>query len=217
MKLNMDSPVIDFMNTTAQYVALNIVFIISCIPIITIGPAIAAMYQVLLREARGEHGYIIRKYLQHFKEMFVQGVFTFLLFMILLAVGLFSFIFWHGMASTISAVVNVLLIIMLVAVLSAMIYVFPLMARFKNSFGQTIKNAFYISLSNIKYTMAFLLIHVFVFGMIYLFPVVRIFMIFIGFSFVTYCCAYIFTRLFRQYETNETSEVIENDEVIETA
>ncbi len=200
MKFNINSPVMDFMNTTAQYVGLNILFLISCIPIITIGPALAAMYQVLLREARGEHGYIIKKYWQHFKEMFVQGLLTFLLFMVLLAVGLFSLIFWYGMSGNLAIIINIIILILMLSIISAMIYVFPLMARFQNSFGRTIKNAFFIALSNIKYTAGFLVIHLFVIGMVWLFSAARIFMFVIGFAFVTYCCAYIFTKLFRKYE-----------------
>ena len=52
MKLNLDSPVLDYVNTLLSYIVLNLLFILCCIPVITIGPAVAALYAVMLREAR---------------------------------------------------------------------------------------------------------------------------------------------------------------------
>ena len=81
-----------------------------------------------------------------------------------------------------------------------MIYVFPLMARFQNSSFGTVKNAFLFALSNPMYSFALLLIQLFLVSLLYLFPVMKVFMIVIGFSFTAYCNSLIFTRLFRPYE-----------------
>lgn len=72
MRLSLDNPVLDYMNTVVQFIALNLIYLICCLPVLTIGPATAALYQVTLREARREHGYLIRKFFQHMKEMFFQ-------------------------------------------------------------------------------------------------------------------------------------------------
>lgn len=69
MRIKPDSPIMDYLNTCVHFIALNIVFVICCLPILTIGPAITAPYQVTLREARGEHGYLLRYFFKSFKEM----------------------------------------------------------------------------------------------------------------------------------------------------
>ena len=40
MKINLDSPVIVFLTTVADFMILNILFILCCAPVITIGPAV---------------------------------------------------------------------------------------------------------------------------------------------------------------------------------
>lgn len=199
-KLNIDSPVFQFINETAYMIALNVVFVITCIPIITIGPAVAALYQVLMREARGEHGYLTKKYLQHFKEMLGQGIFTFLLYAVTLLVLSFSSVFWYSTDSAAATLGGTLLLILTCIVAASMIYVFPLMARFQNSFMRTIKNAFLISLSNMKYTALLVILHIVLIGLLYLFPVMGAIMLIVGFSVFFYLCAFIFTKLFKPYE-----------------
>ena len=54
MKINLDSPVIVFLTTVADFMMLNILFILCCAPVITIGPAVSALYTITMREAR--HG-----------------------------------------------------------------------------------------------------------------------------------------------------------------
>ena len=98
MRLSLDNPVLDYMNTVVQFIALNLVYLICCLPVLTIGPATAALYQVTLREARREHGYLIRKFFQHMKEMFFQGIFVFFLFAAVLFAAVYALFFWfaHG-------------------------------------------------------------------------------------------------------------------------
>ena len=52
MKFNINSPVFTFMGTFADYVLLNCIFLISCIPIITIGPAVTALVSVTMKDAK---------------------------------------------------------------------------------------------------------------------------------------------------------------------
>ena len=53
MKFNIDSPVFQFLGTLADFTLLNLVFLVSCIPVVTIGPAVCALFSVVLGEVRG--------------------------------------------------------------------------------------------------------------------------------------------------------------------
>ena len=204
MRLNLDNPVLDYMNTVVQFIALNLIYLICCLPVITIGPATAALYQVTLREARREHGYLVRKFFQHFKEMFFQGIFAFLVFAALLFTMVYVLAFWFTLGTSAGTVAFTFTLLLTVIIFCAMIYVFPLMARFQNSLFKTVKNAFLFALSNPAYSLALLLIQVFIISLLYLFPVMKVFMIAIGFSFTAYCNSLIFTRVFRPYENAPT-------------
>lgn len=209
MKLSFNSPLMDFLTTTAQFIALNIIFILCCLPIITIGPAVAALYQVILREIRGEHGYLVKKFFHHFKEMFVQSFFTSLLFLAVILILLYNIAFWNELKGILATVISVLLYILVLVSACIVIYVFPLMARFKAGFLQTIKNAFFIALTNPKATISLLVIHALTVGIIYIFPPSKIFMLLIGFSFVAYCNSYLLNKIFKLYEPKEEASSLE--------
>lgn len=68
MKTTLANPVLDFINTLCNFVVLNLVFLISCLPVITIGTALSSLYYVTLREARGEYGYLVRTYIKEFRK-----------------------------------------------------------------------------------------------------------------------------------------------------
>ena len=195
----------EYINTVVTFIALNLIFVVCCLPIITIGPAIAAMYQVTLREVRGEHSYIIKKFFQHFKEMFVQGIVTFLSFGVVSFALVYSLTFWNVLDGTLAIAATVLSYVFLAVILAGFLYVFPLMARFENTIKQTIKNAFLIALTNTKATLLLLLIQVFAVSLLYQFPVFRVILLLIGFSFLAYCNSYILTKVFKQYEPETES------------
>lgn len=74
MRFNMESPVFRFLETLTDFVLLNLIFLITCIPIVTTGAALSALFSVTMREAREEHGYIIRPYLKAFRENLISGI-----------------------------------------------------------------------------------------------------------------------------------------------
>lgn len=76
-KLN---PVIDFISTLCNFFALNLVFLITCIPIFTIGSALSSLYYVMAKETKGEYGYIVRPYIREFKRNLKNGTIAFTFF-----------------------------------------------------------------------------------------------------------------------------------------
>ena len=91
-----ENPVIAFLNKMADLILLNLIFLLCCIPVVTIGPAITALYAVSLRSVRYGDGYVIqtffRSFKQNFKQSFVAGMIG-LLFVCLLFIDLF---FWRN-------------------------------------------------------------------------------------------------------------------------
>ena len=190
----------DYVDTLLHFVLLNFVFLVSCIPIITIGPALASLYQVTMREARNEHGYLVRYYWKCFKEMLIQGMVTFLFLGAIIMAFLFSAAFWLRADYEFAVVALVLCYIGLLLATITFIYAFPLMARFSNTIWQTIKNAFLIGLSNGKFTFAMVVLHLFEISLVYLFAPVRVFMIVVGFAFFGYFNAILFGRFLVKFE-----------------
>ena len=79
---NYDSPFWSFMSRVADLVILNLLWLLFCIPVFTIGASTAAMYRVTLNMVRGEGGGVVRSFWASFKLNFKQGVLLFLILLI---------------------------------------------------------------------------------------------------------------------------------------
>ncbi len=200
MKTTLANPVLDFINTLCNFVVLNLVFLISCLPVVTIGTALSSLYYVTLREARGEYGYLVRTYIKEFRKNLKSGTAAFAVLFVIGAVILFNLAFWFNLGGIPAAVITGLMAVGAIVWLFTFTYTFPLIARFNNSTKQTLINAFCLMMSNVKATLALLLIYVMVlFLCVFLVPM-KLMMVLFGFAFIAYCQSFVFKKVFEPYE-----------------
>ena len=80
MKLfNYDSPFWSFMSRLADLIILNLLWIVFCIPVVTIGASTTAMYRVTLNMVRGEGSGVVRMFWDAFRLNLKQAVLIFLI------------------------------------------------------------------------------------------------------------------------------------------
>lgn len=207
MRFRYDSPLFEFLNTLASFIGLNVLFLITCLPVVTIGPALTALYTVTMQEARREHGYFFSTYLKAFRSSFGRSCVAFLLYLAAAAVLIFNVTFWAALG-TIPA--NLILLLMMFAVVITVIsflYTFPLLARFDGTLKQIIRNSFPIAMAHRKYTLALLAIQAATVAACLVIPQAKIFMVLLGFSFLAYCNSFLFVRVFRDYENDREEDV----------
>lgn len=93
MKLfNYDSPFWSFMSRLADLIILNLLWIVFCIPVVTIGASTTAMYRVTLNMVRGEGSGVVRMFWDAFRLNLKQAVLIFLI--LLIPVLLVVYEFW---------------------------------------------------------------------------------------------------------------------------
>lgn len=143
------------MNHLADLVMLNIIWLITCLPIVTIGAAKTALYRIMLRRARGESNYPVREYLEAFKEDFGKSTKIWLLLLISGGLLCFDLMYMGGSWSPLGILVGVLLCIWMI--LES--YLFPLTAQFENSLKNTWKNAAYMAVKHFPYTLAIVILN----------------------------------------------------------
>lgn len=203
MKYNPDNPFFQFMNTLAAFIGLNVVFLITCIPVVTIGPSLYALYKVAMQEARKEHGYIFSAYFRAFKESFFSSAGMFLIQLGLAFVFLFNVVFWGSLNTVIGNVFLFLITFLVVALVLSMIYSYPLAVRFENTIRQTLKNAFCIAVTTPGATIAMIALRAVCIAACVFIPQAKIFMVLLGFSFIAFCDSYLLIRVFEKYEVSE--------------
>ena len=70
---NMDNKFFVFMGKIADLCMLNLLCIICCIPIVTAGASLTALYYVTMKMVRNEEAYIFRSFFRSFKQNFKQA------------------------------------------------------------------------------------------------------------------------------------------------
>ena len=202
MKLNINSPFFQFMNTLAEYILLNFLWLICCIPIVTVGASTTALYYVTMQTAREEHSYIARSFFRSFKENFKQSTIIWLIMFLIGAILTFNVSFWFTMKSTIGNILGALISVALLLYIFTLFYVFPLLARFNNTVKQTMKNAMFISLQNLKQTLIITVVNILIVLVLYLLPISAVFFVLFGFAFFAYLNSFQFVKVFKCYEND---------------
>lgn len=141
---NLDNRFFTFMGKVADVMILNLLFIITSIPIITIGTSLTALYSVSLKQSAGTSSYIVKEYFFAWKTNFKQSTIMWIFSLIA-----FSLLFMNltlKTDGTTSLVMRFIMILSMILYLMITLYAFPLLAKFDNTIKHTIVNAFLMSL-----------------------------------------------------------------------
>lgn len=99
MRFNINAPFWRFMDTLLRFVGLNLVYLITLIPNVTIGPARAALYSTMFAYDEHDDIRLVKEYLTRFKREFKQGLAAWVLVAILATAILFG-IAWVAYAKS---------------------------------------------------------------------------------------------------------------------
>lgn len=206
-----DSIFIRMLNRVGDAFFLSILFTITSIPIITIGPSISALYYTAMKGVQGDDGYIWKNYIKSFKENFKQATLMWLMFMAAFFVLGVDVWFWYTQiklgANFVVKSVAVVSVVMLLVAIFICIYAFPLQAKFDNKISVTLRNAFLLSIKNFPITVLILFISFVVAWTFYYQPAVSICGYpLIGFGVVGYLYAFLMLRCFKPYLETDTEE-----------
>lgn len=139
---SVDSPFYRFITKLWDIVQLNFLWLLCCIPVVTAGASTVAACSVALKMAEDTEGYIGRSFLKAFRENLKGGIPLGLLTLAAAYAVYLDFQFWNATESLLFLIMG-----MVAAVVFTMglLYAFPLMARYENSFLKTLKNSYDIS------------------------------------------------------------------------
>lgn len=215
---NMDNKFFVFMGRLADLCMLNILCIICCIPVITAGASLTALYYVTLKMARNEESYIFRSFFKSFKQNFRQAT---VINLIMLAAAVLLYLdtrITKAMADPMGKILAMIFALFTMIYVIILLYLYPVLAKFYNSVKNTFKNALLMGIRHLPYT--FLMLAVCASPLLILFIPsfqVQMFLIFvlilIGPALAAYCNSHFFVRIFDKYIPEE-ADASEGTEVI---
>ncbi len=144
-----DSPIMKALTIAADLLILNLLTMVLCIPIITMGPAVTAMNDIVIHIVRGEEGYTVKPYFQSFKANFKQGM---ILGLILAAAAGILYLDYLA-AQTYIPIMRAPIIAIGVIILAIAFYAFGMLARYENTLRGTMKNAAMLAVGNFPRTL----------------------------------------------------------------
>lgn len=154
------------MRIVSQGCYLNLLWIVTSLPIVTIGASTTALYDVAMKIARGDDSYLTRRYFDSFRSNFAQATQVWL---ILLAFGVVFgtdiYVLNHlrdvatGPLAIVETLALAIIIASCIAYVIVLIYVFPLIASVVNTNFQMIKNALLIGTHYLFCTICVFFIH----------------------------------------------------------
>lgn len=200
-----DSKFMGILNKIADMILLNVLFMITSIPIFTLGASITALYTVTLKLSKEEEIYPMREYFTAFRANFKKATF---LWMILFVVGgVLTAETWLLILIDLE-IKNFFLIVqggLLLFYLSTFIMAFPLLSNFSNGAMKTLNHAVTIPFNCFPESMALVAINIMpivLTGVVFmLFPSIFMLWGFIGFSTTAYLSSFILNRIFQKMTT----------------
>lgn len=123
-----------------QFLLLGLLWLLFCIPIVTIGPATASVFYVAFKILNGQEEVKVAKlFLKGIKENFVQGLLMQIISIITIG-GCVSLIWWILEKSGRGIPLVCLAIGVCFIVLVINIFIYPIIGRYENTFANKLRN-----------------------------------------------------------------------------
>lgn len=196
------SPFFKLMTLVSNLILLNLIWLITSLPLFTIGASLSAMYFVTFQYATKQDDSVIRAYFRAFKQNFKQAT------LLWIPHGLIGLVFlaelYYLTNSETSTIVWVIFIILAVLflVISGMIY--PMLGRYENSTKAIVLNSMNLSIRNLFTMLCVVILNVVPWVLAFVFPDVfwktSFLWAFGGFSLIAYINSLMLIRVFKKYE-----------------
>lgn len=204
-----------FFSRVADLMLLNALFLVCCLPIVTIGASISALYSVSLKLVRQKDSYITKDFFRAFRQNLKQGIVIHLILTVASVIIVTDLlVIWSIMEA--SAVFKGLFFVMAILALlffMASVYIYPMLAQFKNTLKGYFRNAAILSFKHLRYTIMFLLLTILPFAAALLLPgalewEILIFLL-LGFSGMVYINSIFFSAIFKVYMEEDPEDPCE--------
>ena len=136
-----------FLEAFGNMFALNLCFVITCIPIVTIGASVTALYAMCIRLQDGRESTVLHGFIENFKKNFKQATVAWGIILLCAAVMLAEYVMINNIPTSFNDFYTILLIIEAIVFLFTLPFVFPLISQYDNSIFNVFKNSFLLSVA----------------------------------------------------------------------
>lgn len=201
MRTLFDNPILNFFSKLFDLAILNLLTIVCCLPVVTMGASITAAHYTALKIRRNE-GHVISNFFSSFKENFKQSTVIWFMFCIHSAVAIVAWILARNIGGILSTLMMGVIAILLIFTLLGYMWIFPLQSKFINPISITVKNSFLLAFRYLFSTLYMVAMYLIPLMLMCLIPMkwYIVFFLLVGVSAPFYWCSMRYDKLFEQLE-----------------
>jgi uncharacterized membrane protein YesL len=144
----LDTRLYRWLDVLSDFFLLNVLWLLACVPLITLFPATAALFAVVRDWVRGKETGIFMPFFGYMRENFGQSLVIGLVWTVVGLVLVVDFLFVRSMTSWVRTLLLVLLSLVGLVYGGTAVNLFPVMVHYRAGWLQIIKNSFLIALSS---------------------------------------------------------------------
>lgn len=200
----------DWLGRIADLALLNLLWLICCIPVVTVGASTAALYSVEFQMVKNQDGYVARSFFSAFRENFVQATVIWLGMLLCGTVLYFDF-YYSSHTDSFGAKIMVIPFLLAAFLMFATgCYAFPVLAYFKNTTKGAVKNALLMALAHLPCTFGAGLLSLAPFLVLFV-PGIPLFLglfadMILGAALCAWGNVHLFYKLFQRYHPRKEKE-----------
>lgn len=191
---NIDSPVYRFMTLLFDAMFVGLLWLLTSIPLVTIGASTAAAYYVLMRRISDREQSVFMDYFKAFKNNFKHGTILFLILAAFFTINLINF-FYSDFLGWAGILMNAFCLLFAIELVFMFVHAFALMSRFDMSFLQLVRTALIMAHRHLITTITHIGLLVALYFLVNLFPVV----FFFAFGLYCWISSLMLVRMYRKY------------------
>lgn len=129
-------------------VGANLMFVLFAFPLVTTGPALTALFHVMLKVLRGEHELNpFKTFFRGFISNFKQAIICWLVYLAVMAVAFLDYRFLKTMGGP-ADILKIAVAVVAIAVTIVMLFLPPVMAAFADTIPNLLRNAVFFAVKN---------------------------------------------------------------------
>lgn len=203
---SLENPFVQMLSRIGDLIIINFLCLLCSLPIITAGAAISASHRIMQDFIMDNEGAVVKTFFRVFKENFKQATIAWLvtlaIIVALVADLVLIYFFTQGYVQT---ALYVILAAIALIVYGIVLYIFPLLTRYRNTLKQHLQNSMILMVVNLHRTLGMMLLHALPFIVLWfsynVFLQTLVFWLFIGASFTFYMDTVLLKKVFIQLES----------------
>lgn len=217
---DMNNRFFQIMGKISDLIILNILCLVCCIPVITAGASITALYFVTMKMVNNEESYVIKSFFKSFRQNFRQATCIHLIFLIAATLIFFDFrITGQLQKGPLATLMFYAFFCVAFLFILIVLYAYPILAKFYNSTKNILLNSILMAIRHLPYTIFMIIITFCPLGLILFFPNIRVqatlmgIYLIAGAGLIAYFNSFFLVKIFDQYINKEPSNETQNQEI----